>query len=108
MAQLTIGMAQERRYVVTPEMTAAALAAREPDGAPALPVVWSTPDMIAKMEIVSAAVVAAQLEAGQMTVGARNEVSHLAATPPGMQVRVRSTLHQIDGRKLTFSVEAFD
>lgn len=107
MAELQAGIAQERRYTVTHEITAAALVEGDPAGV-ALPAVWSTPDMIAKMEVVSAALVAPHLAAGQMTVGSRNEVSHLAATPTGMEVRARSTLAAIDGRKLTFAVEAFD
>ena len=106
--ELQIGIAVERSFTVTHELTAAALMARDVPEAGGLPVVWSTPDMIGKMEVVSAALVAPLLAAGQMTVGTRNEVSHLAATPTGMSVRVRSTLTAIDGRKLTFTVEAFD
>ncbi|MGD0947116.1 MAG: hypothetical protein ABSA52_06770 [Candidatus Binatia bacterium] len=43
-----------------------------------MPAVWSTPDMIGKMEVVAAAMVASCLGPEQITVGARNEVSHLA------------------------------
>jgi predicted thioesterase len=107
MAELEAGTTMERTYSVTRALTAAALAEGDPTGL-TLPAVWSTPDMIARMEIVSAALVAPHLAPGQMTVGARNEVSHIAATPTGMTVRVRSTLNQVEGRKLTFAVEAFD
>lgn len=107
MAELAAGITIERAYSVTHPLTAAALAEGDPTGL-TLPAVWATPDMIAKMEVVSAALVAPHLASGQMTVGARNEVSHIAATPTGMTVRVRSTLSQVDGRKLTFAVEAFD
>jgi len=108
MAQLQIGMSHEWQYTVTHALTAAAIAESDPHNGMTLPAVWSTPDMIARMEIVSAAVVTPHLEPGHITVGARNEVSHLAATPVGMVVRVRSTLSHVDGRKLTFMVEAFD
>jgi len=107
MAELEAGITMERTYSVTSAVTAAALAESDPTGL-TLPAVWSTPDMIARMEIVSAALVAPHLAPGQMTVGARNEVSHIAATPPGMTVRVRSRLSHVEGRKLTFAVEAFD
>ncbi len=107
MAALQPGITQERTYTVTQATTAAALVEGDPTGL-TLPAVWSTPDMIAKMEVVSAALVARCLAPEQMTVGARNEISHLAATPTGMTVRVRATLSSVDGRKLTFTVEAFD
>ena len=105
---LESGISLERGFDVTREITAAALAERDNPGGAALPEVWSTPDMIGKMEIVAAALVEARLEPGQMTVGFRNEVSHLAATPVGARVRVQATLAAVDGRKLTFAVVAFD
>ncbi len=107
MTELQAGITLERTYRVTPALTAAALTEGDPDGL-TLPAVWSTPDMIAKMEVVSAALVMRYLTSEQLTVGARNEISHLAATPIGMTVRVRATLHSVEDRKLTFAVEAFD
>ena len=44
----------------------------------------------------------------QQTVGIHINVSHTAATPPGMTVIVKGTLKKIEGRKLTFFLEAFD
>ena len=108
MTDLRPGISLERTYTVTYDLTAAALVERDVTEALSLPAVWSTPDMIAKMEVVAAALVAPLLPEGQITVGARNEVSHLAATPTGMQVRVCATLAAIEGRKLVFAVEAFD
>lgn len=108
MAELEAGLTSERTYTVTDEMTAATLAQRDLAGGPALPPVWSTPDMIARMELTAAAMVAPLLPPGQITVGARNEIGHLGATPVGMQVRVVATLAAVEGRKLVFTVEAFD
>ncbi len=108
MTKLTTGCTAEKTFLVTHEITAAALMARDMPGEAPLPAVWSTPDMIAKMEVVCAALVAPLLEDGQMSVGARNEISHLAPTPEGETVRVRVQLDTIDGRKLTFTVAAFD
>src|SRR5512135_41059 len=105
MAELQAGITLERTYTVTQALTAAALTEDDPDGLK-LPPVWSTPDMIAKMEVVSAALVLPHLTTGQLTVGSRNEVSHLAATPVSMTVRVRATLTSVEGRKLTLTVEA--
>lgn len=102
------GITLERRYEVTRDLTAEVLAGINDPGGVTLPAVWSTPDMIGKMEIAAAALVAPHLDAGQMTVGSRNEVSHLAATPVGFVVRVQVTLTAVEGRKLTFAVVAHD
>jgi len=106
--EMKAGIAAERSYTVTPDTTAAALAEREASEGVTLPAVWSTPDMIARMEMVAASLAGAHLDAAHMTVGSRNEVSHFAPTPVGAQVRVHAELVAVEGRKLTFKVTAFD
>ncbi len=44
----------------------------------------------------------------EQTVGTHVNVSHEAATPPGLEVTARVRLVAVDGRKLTFEVEAHD
>jgi fluoroacetyl-CoA thioesterase len=44
----------------------------------------------------------------EQTVGINVKFSHTAATPPGLTVTVRATLEKVEGRKLTFSIEAHD
>ncbi len=44
----------------------------------------------------------------EMTVGTHINISHLAATPPGMTVTVKVSLTEVAGRKLSFHIEAFD
>ncbi|KPJ78901.1 MAG: thioesterase [Deltaproteobacteria bacterium SG8_13] len=44
----------------------------------------------------------------QQTVGIHIDISHTAATPPGFTVTVKGTLTAVEGRKLTFAVEARD
>ena len=44
----------------------------------------------------------------KQTVGIHVNVSHTAATPPGLTVTVKGRLEKIDGKKLRFSLEAFD
>ena len=70
--------------------------------------VLATPKMIALMEEASYKCVADGLDMGSSTVGTYLDVKHLAATPVGMKVRVESTLDAVDGRKLTFTVKAYD
>ncbi len=108
MSDLRVGLSREQSFTVTHELTAAAMFEVLPLEVANMPEVWSTPDMIAKMEAVAAAVAAPFLPEGQITVGSRNEVRHLAATPVGMAVRVKATLSALAGRKLTFAVEAHD
>ncbi|MDD3579995.1 MAG: thioesterase family protein [Desulfobacca sp.] len=44
----------------------------------------------------------------EQTVGIDVNLSHVAATPPGMVVTVKGRLEKVEGRKLTFSLEADD
>jgi fluoroacetyl-CoA thioesterase len=44
----------------------------------------------------------------QQTVGIHINVSHTAATPPGFTVTVKGRLEKIDGRKLSFALQAHD
>jgi len=48
------------------------------------------------------------LPEGSSTVGTRLEVNHIRATPPGVEVGATATLADIDGRRLSFNVQAFD
>ena len=49
-----------------------------------------------------------KLDEGFTTVGISVDVKHLSATPLGMKVEIKSELIKIDGRALTFKVEAYD
>ena len=49
-----------------------------------------------------------KLEEGFTTVGISVNVKHLSATPLGMKVEINSDLIKVDGRALTFKVEAYD
>lgn len=44
----------------------------------------------------------------EQTVGTHIDVSHEAATPPGLQVTATVELLAVEGRKLVFAVEAHD
>ena len=72
--------------------------------------VYATPMMIAGIEGTAAESVAPMLEPGKTTVGIQMNVSHVAATPCGMQVRFETELTEIapNGKILTFAVRAYD
>lgn len=70
--------------------------------------VYGTPAMIALMEQAAVDCVDPHLPGGQATVGIHLDATHKSATPLGMSVSATATLTAVDGRKLTFSIEARD
>ena len=98
---LTVGSKGRAEALVTEDKTAAAV------GSGLVPV-FATPYMVALMENAAVNAVQAGLEAGQGTVGTRLEVTHDAATPVGMKVWAEAELTNLEGKKLTFTVRAFD
>jgi fluoroacetyl-CoA thioesterase len=44
----------------------------------------------------------------EQSVGIHVNLSHSAATPPGLTVRVEGTLTKVEGRKLSFQIQASD
>jgi fluoroacetyl-CoA thioesterase len=98
---LALGLVGEITTTVEPSMLASAVGSGLID-------VLSTPSMIGLMEGAAVNAVAAQLSDGSVTVGTRVDIRHLAASPLGARIRARAELVEIDGRKLTFRVEAFD
>ncbi len=70
--------------------------------------VLATPMMIALMEKCCRLTVKPYLEEGQETVGTHVNVSHVSATPVGMEVQISCELTEIDRRRLTFKVSADD
>jgi fluoroacetyl-CoA thioesterase len=76
-------------------------------GSGSLPV-YATPMMLLHMEEAALGAVDPLLGPGRATVGTSLEIKHLAPTPVGMRVRTRAELLSVDGRLLTFKVEAFD
>lgn len=70
--------------------------------------VFGTPALIALLELAAVHAVAESLPPGSTSVGTHLDVRHLAATPVGMSVRATATLTHVDGRRLTFAVEAYD
>jgi fluoroacetyl-CoA thioesterase len=70
--------------------------------------VLATPVLINVIEAAALAAVEHLLPAGHQSLGIHLDVRHFAATPIGMRVRATADLVGIDGRTLTFRVEARD
>jgi predicted thioesterase len=69
---------------------------------------FATPALVLLMENAAFNATGERLPAGQTSVGIEINIRHLAATPIGMAVRARAELTQVQGRILTFHVEAWD
>lgn len=70
--------------------------------------VFSTPSMIALLEMAACNCVTDYLDEGSSSVGTLINVKHLAATPIGMTVTATATLTEIDGRRLVFDISVSD
>ena len=73
-----------------------------------LAAVLSTPTMVAMMEQAAINAIKPFLDDGESSVGMTIEVSHTAATPPGHRARAEAEVTKVEGRRLEFSVRAFD
>ena len=98
---LEVGIKGQRETIVAKENTAAGIGSGSLE-------VFSTPIMILLMEESCFMSVADKLDEGFTTVGISVNVKHLSATPLGMKIVVKSELTKVDGRALTFKVEAYD
>jgi fluoroacetyl-CoA thioesterase len=98
---IQIGMQYEKSFQVEERHTAAHVGSGDLS-------VLATPSMIAFMEDVARDLLAQHLPPGDSSVGVLVDVRHLAATPMGQPVRVACQVTEIDGRRVTFNVEAWD
>ena len=98
---LEVGIRGQKETIVTKQNTAAGIGSGSLE-------VFSTPVMILLMEESCFMSVSDKLDEGFTTVGISVDVKHLSATPLGMKVEINSELIKIDGRALTFKVEAYD
>jgi len=74
----------------------------------AMPKVFATGFMIVLMEWACTQLLAPHLDAGEGSLGVHVDVSHLAATLPGMTVTVDIEVSQIIGNRVAFKVKAHD
>ena len=99
--ELKVGIKGKKTLKVEEKMLANSV------GSGAIPV-FSTPWMVALMEGAAQDSIKDAIGEGNVTVGTSLEISHLAATPLGMEVYAESELIEIDGRRLVFNVVAYD
>lgn len=101
LSKLTAGLEGRVSAIVEPKRMAPAVGSGH---AP----VFASPSMIALMEGACVACVEHLLPEGHQSLGTHLDVHHIAATPEGLTVTATARLAAVDGRKLTFAVEAHD
>ena len=107
-ASLQPGIKYQHKFTVPASKTVPAL---YPEAAEfvAMPEVFATGFLVGFLEWACIKAINPHLDWPQeQTVGTHINVSHEAATPPGLEVTANVELIAVEGRKLVFSVEAHD
>jgi fluoroacetyl-CoA thioesterase len=74
----------------------------------AMPQVFATGYMVGLMEWACIDLMKSHLDVGEGSLGTHIDVSHVAATPPGLTVSVDVECTAVDGKRLSFKVKAHD
>lgn len=102
------GIRYEHKFLVPSSKTVPALYP-EAEEFLAMPEVFATGFMVGFLEWACIKCVNPHIDWPiEQTVGTHVNVSHLAATPPGLEVTATVELIEVDGKRLVFSVEAHD
>jgi fluoroacetyl-CoA thioesterase len=102
------GLAHEFRYRVPASKTVPALYPESPEFRQ-MPEVFATGFFVGLLEWACIRLLEPHLDwPAEQTVGVHVDVSHSAATPPGLEVTVKARLVGLEGRRLRFEVEAHD
>ena len=101
LSQVTPGLTGTAEILVGPEHTA-------PFVGSGRIAVLATPVMINVIEAAALAAVEHLLPAGHQSLGIQLDVSHVAATPVGLRVTATAEVVRVEGRTITFRVEARD
>jgi len=97
-AGLIAGLSREEHFVATKELSVEIGKAT----------VLSTPSLVRLMERTSRLILDQFLTENEASVGASIQMKHLAPTPIGAEVRVVSRVAAVSGRRVDFSIEAYD
>lgn len=98
---ITIGMKGEAATIVEREDTAQEV------GSGSL-LVYATPCMAALMEGAACEAIEEALGDDKTSVGTQLNISHLSATPVGLEVRAEAEVTAVEGNTITFSLTAYD
>lgn len=99
--EITVGMKGEVTTIAEREDTAYEV------GSGSL-LVYATPCMVALMEGAACEAIAGALPEDKTSVGIELAISHVSATPVGLEVRATAEVTSVEGSCVTFKVEAHD
>ena len=99
--EITVGMTGSASALVEREDTAYEV------GSGSL-LVYATPCMVALMEGAACEAIASAISEDKTSVGTELNISHLSATPVGMEVRAEAEVTEVNGNAITFHVTAYD
>jgi fluoroacetyl-CoA thioesterase len=106
-ATLKPGLTYRFSYKVPESKTVPFLYPEAPD-LQVMPKVFATGFMIGLMEWTCVQLIQSHLDPGEGSLGTHVDVSHAAATPPGLTITVDARCTAVDGRRLSFEVTAHD
>lgn len=104
---LKAGATRVHRYTV-PENKTVPHVYPESDLFRPMPEVFATAFMVGLMEWACMEVLRDHLEGDEISLGTQINVSHSAATPPGMEVNVEVTCLEVDGPRTRWKIVARD
>jgi len=99
--EITVGMKGEASTLVEREDTALEV------GSGSL-LVYATPCMVALMEGAACEAIQDALPEGKTSVGISLDISHLAATPVGLEVRAEAEVTAVESNTISFRLAAYD
>ena len=106
-ATLKAGLTHRFSYQVPAQKTVPHLYQEAPEFQ-AMPAVFATGFMVGLMEWTCIQLLAPHLDAGEGSLGTHIDVSHMAATPAGLNVTVDAECTAVRGRRASFRVRAHD
>lgn len=104
---LTPGLEHTFSFTVSPEKTVPHVYP-ESDLFRSMPEVFATAFMIGFMEWACMEALRPYLEEGECTLGTMINVTHQAATPPGMRVTAHVRCLEVEGKRTLWEIEARD
>lgn len=101
MEEIKVGQSFTKEITVTEELLALTVGSGDVK-------VYATPMMVCLMEEVAATCLKQYLDSETTSVGTMISTSHVSATPVSMKVSAKATITAVDGKKVSFDIEASD